>query len=65
MDWHLPAFASVHDIAYALVNNLVDGEASPNMGSLFSILSVDPIIKLKTSSRADNAGMLSKGGHVE
>lgn len=44
MYWHLPALASIHSIANALVDNLVDGVAPPDMSALLPVLSIDPVL---------------------
>jgi hypothetical protein len=60
MNWHLSPFATIHDIANALINNLVNSEAPPDVRSLLPVLSINPIFTFKPSCRANYAGMLSK-----
>lgn len=65
MHWHLPTLAAIHHISYTLVDDLVDGEPSPDVSPLLPILRVDPILHLEPSRRSNNTRMFSKRSHIK
>lgn len=49
MDGHLPAFAAVSHIAHTLIDDILDGESSPDVCSLFPVLGVDEVLGVESS----------------
>lgn len=50
MNRHLSSFTAIGDVADALVDDLIDSESSPIVGSLFPILRIDHIFGSEGSS---------------
>lgn len=65
MNRHLAPLAAIVAVADALVDDLLDRESSPDVGSLLSVLRVDPVFGGEGSGRSDDASVFSEGCHVK
>lgn len=65
MDRHLPTLTNILHITHALIDHLLDGESSPNEGSLFSILREDQIMIFEGGCNTHRDSCLPKTSHVE
>ena len=65
VDGHLSALSAVRNVSDALVDDVLDGVAPPDVGALLAVLRVNQVFGLEGCSRADDASVLSEGSHVE
>mmetsp|Transcript_63359 Transcript_63359/g.137915 ORF Transcript_63359/g.137915 Transcript_63359/m.137915 type:complete len:208 (+) Transcript_63359:444-1067(+) len=62
---HLPPLSSLISSTHALVNHLLDGEASVHEGALLSVLGPDRVLWIESCGGGHLRCLLAAAGHVE